>query len=228
MDRLGLNSPAAQTSAIDLAEDQASTAPQASLLKFSSIDEARTHVATLNFPDQAQAYRYLQRQGEDTSMDSQSANLLKTAVEGKIPTLPKLAIRTEPDALRYVQQHYPTREQIEELNSSLVLNPHSYGSDGETARLLANQSMHLYNERPSRPSARGVPLGAQLQGVGAALQAAGGARRGPAASDDQIRANMRNDNGSLRTRPEVEDALRAHGLSASAMRIITQLRHAGV
>lgn len=88
---------------------------------------------------------------------------------------------------------------------------------------------HLHNEDGSLRTQKEVVSTLHANGVGAdksrimaQLQAAGGARRMPSATDAQINTYLHNENGSSRTQNEVSSALRADGLGADAKRIWTQ------
>jgi hypothetical protein len=68
-------------------------------------------------------------------------------------------------------------------------------------------------------------LGADNKRIGIQLKAAGGGAA-PGATDAQIAAQLRNADGSWRTKREVASALRAGGLGADSIRIMTQLQAA--
>ncbi|WP_223538375.1 hypothetical protein, partial [Pseudomonas sp. GL-B-16] len=70
-------------------------------------------------------------------------------------------------------------------------------------------------------------LGAGYNRILIQLQAAGGARHLPSATNDQIRAHLKNDDGTLRTKKAVVSALHAAGLGADKYRIPNQLQAAG-
>ncbi|MCF5167319.1 hypothetical protein GIW45_25525 [Pseudomonas congelans] len=70
-------------------------------------------------------------------------------------------------------------------------------------------------------------LGAGDKRIAAQLQAAGGARHLPGATDAQIHAQLHNPDGSLRTKLQVASALHTAGLGASNNRIQGQLQAAG-
>ncbi|WLI10737.1 MULTISPECIES: hypothetical protein [Pseudomonas] len=93
---------------------------------------------------------------------------------------------------------------------------------------------HLHNDDGSLRTRSGVASALRAAGLGASsaridaqLQAAGGARLRPGATDAQIDAHLHNDDGSLRTHSGVASALQAAGLGASTMRIAAALRAAG-
>jgi hypothetical protein len=69
-------------------------------------------------------------------------------------------------------------------------------------------------------------LGAGVARIDAQLQAAGGARLRPGATDAQIDAHLHNDDGSLRTRSDVASDLHAAGLGAGVARITARLQAA--
>jgi hypothetical protein len=66
-------------------------------------------------------------------------------------------------------------------------------------------------------------LGAGAKRIVPALQAVVGVRHLPGATDEQINAHLRNDDGSLRTQKKVAGALHAAGLGAGVARIYAQL-----
>jgi predicted nucleic acid-binding protein len=90
---------------------------------------------------------------------------------------------------------------------------------------------HLHNANGSLRSTKdvlsalhAVGLGADDRRISAQLQAAGGARRLPGATEVQIASHLRNADGSLRIRSDVARALHSVGLGASKNRINAQLR----
>jgi hypothetical protein len=72
-----------------------------------------------------------------------------------------------------------------------------------------------------------VGLGAAKERIFVQLQAAGGARQLPGATDVQIAEHLHNADGSLRTARDVTSALHAVGLGAARNRIMAQLHAAG-
>ncbi|WLI10758.1 MULTISPECIES: hypothetical protein [Pseudomonas] len=93
---------------------------------------------------------------------------------------------------------------------------------------------HLHNTDGSLRTQRAVASALHAAGLGAGngrivpalRQAAGGARLRPGATDEQINAHLRNDDGALRGRDQVASALHAAGLGASSPRIDAQLQAA--
>ncbi|WP_223538006.1 hypothetical protein [Pseudomonas sp. GL-B-16] len=93
---------------------------------------------------------------------------------------------------------------------------------------------HLKNDDGTWRTQQAVASALHAVGLGAAniriqtqLQAAGGGRKLPSATNDQIRAELKNDDGTLRTHGAVVSALHAVGLGAANNRILAQLQAAG-
>ncbi|WLI10732.1 MULTISPECIES: hypothetical protein [Pseudomonas] len=113
--------------------------------------------------------------------------------------------------------------------------PTSEGQPPKRRGATDNQiNAHLHNDDGSLRTASNVAsalhaagLGAENGRITARLQAAGGARKLPGATDAQIDAHLHNDDGSLRTQSAVASALHAAGLGADQGRIAAALRAAG-
>jgi len=93
---------------------------------------------------------------------------------------------------------------------------------------------HLYNYDGTRRTRAEVASALHAAGLGASdarlgthLQAAGATRHLPGATDEQIRAHLHNDDGSLRPQKDVVSALHAIGLGAGELRVTAQLRAVG-
>ncbi|TPG82512.1 hypothetical protein EAH72_35370, partial [Pseudomonas caspiana] len=96
------------------------------------------------------------------------------------------------------------------------INAHLHNADGS-----------LRTQKDVISALRDAGWGAGNTRIAAQLQAAGGARHLPGATDEQINAHLHNDDGSLRIRRDVTSALHAAGWGAGHDRIIAQLQAAG-
>ncbi|WLI10736.1 MULTISPECIES: hypothetical protein [Pseudomonas] len=100
-------------------------------------------------------------------------------------------------------------------------------TDNQITAHLHNDDGSLRTHRDVISALQAAGLGAGVARIAAQLQAAGSARRLRSATDEQINAHLRNDDGALRTHRGVASALHAAGLGARNARIDAPLRAAG-
>ncbi|WLI10727.1 hypothetical protein [Pseudomonas sp. FP603] len=100
-------------------------------------------------------------------------------------------------------------------------------TDNQITAHLHNDDGSLRTHKDVISALRAAGLGAGAKRITARLQAAGGARKLPGATDATITARLHNTDGSLRTRSDVASALHAAGLGAGNARIDAQLQAAG-
>lgn len=98
----------------------ASTEPA---LHFTSLDNARDHISTLNFSDKLQALHYrhnitdLIKSGKYAESASR---MLKEAIDLKLSQLPALKLETSEQATRYTAEHFKTAEERGDLTLLLA------------------------------------------------------------------------------------------------------------
>ncbi|WLI10787.1 MULTISPECIES: hypothetical protein [Pseudomonas] len=99
-------------------------------------------------------------------------------------------------------------------------------TDAQIDAHLHNDDGSLRTQTDVLSALHAVGLGASSTRIAAQVQAAGGGRHLPGATDEQINAHLHNDDGSLRTQSAVASALRAAGLGAGNARITARLQAA--
>jgi len=174
------------------------TAPYAASAQTSEGTQPRRNAAT---DDQIREHLY----NDDGSLRSQRAVSIALNAAGYGVGFNR--INTQLVAAGAVRLPNPTDEQIK---------AHLYNDDG---------SLRIQKDVTSALHAAGFTAGHTR--VREQLHAAGATRHLPSATDEQIRTHLRNDDGSLRTRADVNKALHAVGLGASDTRLATQLQAAG-
>jgi transposase len=99
-------------------------------------------------------------------------------------------------------------------------------TDAQIAEHLHNADGSLRTAKAVASALHAVGLGVAKERIGGLLQAAGGARHLPSATDAEIAGHLHHSDGSLRSRNRVTSALRAAGLGAGKDRIDVQLQAA--
>ncbi|WP_223538251.1 hypothetical protein, partial [Pseudomonas sp. GL-B-16] len=155
--------------------------------------------------------------GTQSTVFSDDGSAATAAIPGPRRTRPPHAPRPQP---------YPASSRSE-APSKGTRQRRSAATNEQIRAELKNDDGTWRTQEAVASALHAVGLGAANIRIQTQLQAAGGGRKLPSATNDQIRAHLKNGDGTLRTERAVASSLHTAGVGVSNNRILAQLQAAG-